>query len=201
HFRPQFLARLRKLADEAEFLLVYDEVQTGFGTTGSWWAFEALGVAPDIFAFGKKTQVCGICATERVDEVESVFRVSSRINSTWGGSLVDMVRCRRYVEIIEREELLTNARRVGDHLKRGLRALEAEMPDRVSNSRGRGMFLAFDLPDKPTRDRVLQRMIDDGVLGLPSGHRAIRFRPPLSLTAAEADEGLARLRRALAATV
>src|SRR6185503_10113972 len=82
HFRREFLAELRRLADEHEFLLIFDEVQTGFGTTGKWWAFEHFGVEPDIFSFGKKTQVCGIAASRRLDEVDSVFKISSRINST-----------------------------------------------------------------------------------------------------------------------
>jgi L-lysine 6-transaminase len=197
HFRPEFLRRLRRLADENEFLLIFDEVQTGFGTTGRWWCFEHFGVVPDILAFGKKTQQCGICASARIDDVESVFKVPGRINSTWGGNLVDMVRCQRIVEIIEEENLLDNARRVGGVLLAGLRQLEAEFPERVSNARGRGLFLAFDLPDRGTRERLLRAMVEADVLGLRSGERAVRFRPALSLVADEAREGLDRLGRAL----
>ncbi|MEJ2085267.1 MAG: aminotransferase class III-fold pyridoxal phosphate-dependent enzyme [Acidobacteriota bacterium] len=113
HFRKEFLQRLRNLADEAEFLLIYDEIQTGFGTTGKWWCFEHFGVM-------------------------------------------------------------------------------------ISNCRGRGMFLAFDLPDGETRARMLKAMMDADLLGLASGEHAIRFRPCLSLTIDEADEGLSRLESALA---
>ena len=102
HFRPQFFAELRRLADDNEALLVFDEVQTGFGATGRFWAYEHFGVVPDLVAFGKKSQVCGVMAGERVDEVpDNVFHKSSRINSTWGGNLVDMVRCTKYLEVIE----------------------------------------------------------------------------------------------------
>ena len=198
HFRQAFLQQLRDLADEAEFLLAYDEVQTGFGTTGKWWAFEHFNVIPDLLAFGKKSQVCGICATSRLDEVDSVFKVSSRINSTWGGNLVDMVRSQRYIEIIEEQRLLENATRVGEHILGGFHRLEEAHPGKVSNSRGKGMFVAFDLPDSETRDRTLKAMLDADVLGLASGDAAIRFRPSLSLTESEADEGLDRLSRALA---
>ena len=201
HFRREFLQDLRDLADEAEFLLIFDEVQTGFGTTGKWWAFEHFDLEPDLFAFGKKSQVCGICASSRLDEIDSVFQISSRINSTWGGNLVDMVRSQRYVEIIEDEDLLDNAATVGEHLLRGLRQLETTYPGHVSNSRGRGMFVAFDLPDSETRDLLLKTMLDADVLGLASGERAVRFRPSLSLTQEEANEGLERLNRALAATL
>jgi L-lysine 6-transaminase len=146
-------------------------------------------------------QVCGVLAGRRLDEVDSVFQVSSRINSTWGGNLVDMVRSQRYVEIIEQDNLLDNATAVGAHLLEGLQRLEETFPGQVSNSRGRGMFVAFDLPDGDTRDRVLATMLDADVLGLASGERAVRFRPSLTLTRAEADEGLDRLTRALSATL
>jgi L-lysine 6-transaminase len=199
YFRPWFLRRLRELADENEFLLIFDEIQTGFATTGRWWCFEHYEVVPDIFAFGKKTQVCGICAGDRLDEVDSVFQVPSRINSTWGGNLADMVRCQRYVEIIEEEGLLENATRVGRLLLDGVRELESRFPGKVSNARGLGMLVAFDLPDTETRSAARVKMRDEGVLAMPSGVRSIRFRPPVSLTREEAVEGLARVRRALEA--
>lgn len=197
HFRTEFIKELRRLADEEEFLLIFDEIQTGFATTGRWWCFEHFGVEPDIFAFGKKTQVCGICVSHRIDDVDSVFEVSSRINSTWGGNLVDMIRCRRFVEIIEEENLLENAAVVGARLLDGLRLLEAEFPGAVTNSRGLGMFLAFDLSDAEVRDRTLAALGDEGMLGLASGDRSIRFRPPLNLSAEAADDGLQRLERGL----
>jgi len=199
HFRPEFLRALRELADRHEFLLIFDEVQTGFGTTGKWWAFEHFDVQPDVFSFAKKSQVCGIAAGPRVDEVDSVFKVSSRINSTWGGNLVDMVRCQRIIEIIEEDALLDRATRVGGHLLEGFRGLARLFPGKVTNPRGRGLFVAFDLPDAETRNRTLKALNDSDVLGLASGERAIRMRPPLVLTADEVDEGLRRIERALAA--
>jgi L-lysine 6-transaminase len=197
HFRGEFLAELRRLADEGDFLLIFDEIQTGFGTTGRWWCFEHFDVQPDIFAFGKKSQVCGICAGPRLDEVESVFKLSSRINSTWGGNLADMVRCQRIVEIVDQEGLLDNARRIGARLLAGCEELAGRFEGRVSNPRGRGMFVAFDLPGHEERDRALRRMHEGGVLALPSGERSIRFRPALTLTAEEADEALRRTGQAL----
>ena len=201
HFRGEFLAELRRLADEAEFLLIFDEVQTGFGATGRWWCFEHFDVRPDIFAFGKKAQICGICAGPRLDEVESVFEISSRLNSTWGGSLADMVRCQRIIEIIEQERLLESADRVGRQLLEGCEGLAERFEDRVSNARGRGMFVAFDLPDPQKRDAVRRHMGEAGVLALPSGERSIRFRPALNLTAEEADEALRRTEQALERTL
>ncbi|HUP21567.1 MAG TPA: L-lysine 6-transaminase [Thermoanaerobaculia bacterium] len=197
HFRPEFLRRLREIADQEDVLLIFDEVQTGFGTTGKWWCFEHFGIEPDIVAFGKKTQVCGIAASRRLDEVESVFQVSGRINSTWGGSLVDMVRCRIIVETMERDGLVENAARVGQVLLGELRALEGEMPHRLGNVRGLGLFLAIELPSAEARKAVLAAMRRHGLLGLSSGERSIRFRPPLVLDERAAREGVERTRRAL----
>jgi L-lysine 6-transaminase len=199
HFRPEFLRGLRRIADEAEVLLIFDEVQTGFGTTGRWWCFEHFGVEPDIVAFGKKTQVCGIAASRRLDLVDSVFAVPSRINSTWGGQLADMVRCRRQIEVIRDDGLLDHVTEVGARLLRGIERLAGRLPGLVTNPRGRGFFLAFDLPDPATRDRALRRLREHHLLALPTGRRGIRFRPPLILAAAEADEGLERCELALAA--
>ncbi|HSE63228.1 MAG TPA: L-lysine 6-transaminase [Thermoanaerobaculia bacterium] len=196
HFRPEFFSRLRRLADELEFLLVFDEVQTGVGLTGSMWAWQQFGVEPDLFCFGKKTQVCGFASNGRIDDVENVFKVSSRINSTWGGNLADMVRCAKYLEIIADENLIDNARVVGEHLIARLRELAEELPA-VSNVRGRGLFVAFDLPDKEVRDRTLAACLDNGLIALASGASAIRFRPALNLSREEADEGVRKLRRAV----
>lgn len=197
HFRPEFLRRLRALADELEFLLIFDEVQTGVGLTGSMWAFQQLGAEPDLFCFGKKTQTCGFAANGRIDDVDNVFKVSSRINSTWGGNLADMVRCAKYLEIIDEENLVENARIVGAYFVERLRELEAEFPGVVTNVRGRGLFCALDLPDKAMRDRALAACLENGMIGLASGHSAMRFRPALNLSRDEADEGVRKLRRAI----
>jgi L-lysine 6-transaminase len=199
HFRPELFRRLRTLADELEFLLIFDEVQTGVGLTGSMWCWQQTGVEPDLFCFGKKTQVCGFASNHRIDDVDNVFKVSSRINSTWGGNLADMVRAEKYFEIIEEENLVENARVVGEHFLGRLRDMAEEFPGTVSNVRGRGLFLALDLPDKATRDRALAACLEHGLIALASGVSAIRFRPALTLQRDEAEEGVRKLRRAIAA--
>ncbi len=200
HFRPEFFRRLRQLADELDFLLIFDEVQTGVGLTGSMWCWQQMGVEPDMFAFGKKTQVCGFASNHRIDEIpDNVFKVSSRINSTWGGNLVDMIRCAKYMEIIAEDNLVENARVVGEYLQGRLAELAREFPGTMSNVRGRGLFIAFDLPDKETRDKTLAACLENGMMGLASGANAVRFRPHLVLSRDEADEGVRKLRRALTA--
>ena len=201
HFRAAFFQALRTLADEEGALLIFDEVQTGVGLTGSFWAYQGIGVAPDILAFGKKTQVCGILAGPRIDEVEgNVFQTSSRINSTWGGNLVDMVRFDRILEVIEADDLVAHAARQGEHLLGRLQEMEARF-DGVTHARGRGLFCAFDLPDTETRNAVRDAAYADGLMALGCGTRTIRFRPALTISTADLDAGLDILQGAIERTL
>lgn len=198
HLRPEFFAAMRALCDEFDALLIFDEVQTGCGITGTAWAYQQLGVSPDVVAFGKKTQVCGVMAGRKVDDVaDNVFTVSSRLNSTWGGNLVDMVRSRRILEVIEAEDLFRNAARTGDHLLGQLRTLARDFPESVVNARGRGLMCAFSLPTTAARDQLIRRLWDRHVIMLPSGTDSVRFRPALSVTREQTDECLAAVRDAL----
>ncbi|MDR9417726.1 L-lysine 6-transaminase [Gracilimonas sp.] len=195
HFRLEFHQALRDLADKHEALLIYDEVQTGVGMTGKFWAHEHF-VKPDILAFGKKAQVCGILANKRVDEVKTnCFHVSSRINSTWGGNLVDMVRFGRILDIIEEENLVENAAEVGQYLQTRLNEL-ADQHEYFTNPRGKGLFCAIDLPDGHSRDAVIKECINNGLIILSCGPNTVRFRPPLTITTEQIDEGLNILEKA-----
>ncbi len=200
HFRPEFHQALRDLADKHDTLMVYDEVQTGVGMTGKFWAHEYF-VKPDIIAFGKKAQVCGILAGGKVDEVETnCFNVSSRINSTWGGNLVDMVRFGRILDIIEEEKLVENAATVGKHLVSKLQHL-ADAHEHLSNPRGLGLFSAIDMPDTHSRDAVIKQCMEDGLMILSCGPNTIRFRPPLTISTDQIDEGLDILENAYKKTL
>ena len=184
HFRGEWLRTLRGICDETEILLIFDEVQCGFGTTGQNWCCEHFDVRPDLLVFGKKAQACGVMAGPRLDEVrENVFRLPGRINSTWGGNLTDMVRATHYLQIIEREELVKNAAVVGQRLLEELNELSANEPI-ISGVRGRGLMLAFDLPDRELRERFYKGLFEIGLLAIRSGERSIRFRPALDLPAA-----------------
>lgn len=197
HFRAEFFKALRQLADENEAMLIMDEVQTGIGMSGKMWAHQHF-VEPDMVAFGKKTQVCGFLCSKKIDEVkDNVFAVPSRINSTWGGGLVDMVRAQRYLEIIEEENLVENARVMGAYLVKRIEELAMDFPKAISNPRGLGLFAAFDATTPETRTDLRKKCMEKGLIVLPSGERSIRFRPPLNVTQDEIDEGIGIIRSCL----
>ncbi|KFC22021.1 L-lysine 6-transaminase [Epilithonimonas lactis] len=187
HFRNEFFAELRRICDENEILLILDEVQTGIGMTGKMWAYEDLGIIPDVISFGKKTQVCGILANkEKLDEVEHhVFVESSRINSTFGGNFIDMLRFQLVLEIIENENLVENSKVVGEFLLEGLLKLEQKFPEQIFASRGKGLMCAFDLKDHDTRNWLREKLYDEGIIVLTCGDQSIRFRPHLNVTKEE----------------
>jgi L-lysine 6-transaminase len=190
HFRGEWLKKLREICDENEMLLIFDEVQTGLGTTGRTWCCQHFDVIPDLMAFGKKAQTCGVMAGPRLDEVkDNAFRLPSRLNSTWGGNFTDMVRSTHFMHIIENENLIDNAAAMGDRIVNSLNTIAAEFPV-MTAVRGRGLFIAFDLPDPKTRDEFWKGLFDGGVLALKSGEQAIRFRPALDINAEAIDEAM-----------
>jgi L-lysine 6-transaminase len=199
HFRKEFMEQLRVLCDENEALLIYDEVQTGVGLTGTFWAHEQFGefARPDLVAFGKKMQICGILGGGKVDDVpENCFRVPSRINSTWGGNLVDMVRCERILQIIEEDNVLDHVKHMGEHLLSQLYDLQSKHPH-LTNVRGRGLICAFDLPTSHQRDHLIKLGLEHNVLLLGAGPRSIRFRPTLTIEQSDIDHGISILDRVL----
>ncbi len=201
HFRPEFLQKLRDYADKHEALLMFDEVQTGFFGSGAPWLWQKKGVAPDVVAFGKKAQVCGLYASKRVDDVpDNVFAKSSRINSTWGGSLVDMVRSRRFIEIIRDEDLCAKINDIGQEFIDGLREIASEKSG-ISNVRGEGSLVAFTLESAEARNQMLCDMMGKGLLALACGDRHIRFRLPLITTSKEIGVALKTIRASLPAGV
>ena len=199
HFRPEFLRFLREVTEENDIILVLDEVQTGLGLTGKYWAYEHAGITPDVIAFGKKMQVCGIMASEKFNEVDSVFKVPSRINSTWGGCLTDMLRATRYMQVIEDDNLVENARVTGEYLLGRLDEMRDRYPDVVSNTRGSGLMCAFDLPSGEMRDNLSGKCKDNGMLVVGCGPNSLRFRPALIITKDEVDEAMDIIDRSIKA--
>jgi L-lysine 6-transaminase len=191
HFRREWLETLRRICDENEMLLIFDEVQVGMGITGRNWCCEHFGVLPDLLCFGKKAQVCGVMAGPRLDEVkDNVFRLPSRISSTWGGNFTDFVRSTHYLRVIEDEHLVENARDKGEYFKTQLEAMQAKFPNITSAVRGRGLLLAFSLPNRELRDRFWKGAYELGLLVVRCGERSIRLRPVLDVKDDVIEEAL-----------
>ena len=200
YFREEFFRALRTICDENEILFIFDEVQTGIGLTGKMWAHQHYGedCRPDIISFGKKTQICGIFVSDRIDDVENnVFHESSRLNSTFGGNIADMVRFTLYLEVIEKEGLVQTAAENGEYVLDKLQALQNKYGDVVSNSRGKGLFCAFDLPNGDMQDNLLSLIADEGALMLGCGTHSIRFRPHLNISQDEIDTGFEMIEKAI----
>ena len=195
HFRGEWLRKLRAICDESDTLLIFDEVQTGLGTTGRAWCCQHFDVKPDLLAFGKKVQACGVMAGPRLDQVkDNAFNLPSRLNSTWGGNLTDMVRSTHFLRIIEQENLFENAAKVGAYFLERLLELQHDCPF-ISRVRGRGLFIAFDLPDAKTREDLWRELFNAGLLVLKSGEHSIRFRPALDITKQVVAEAMDLLRQ------
>ncbi len=195
HFRGEWLRTLRRICDENEMLLIFDEVQTGMGATGRNWCCQHVDVVPDLISFGKKAQVCGVMAGPRLDEVkDNAFRLPSRLNSTWGGNFTDFVRSKHIMRVIEEEKLVENAGKIGGYFVQQLEELQREEP-MISAVRGLGCFIAFDLPDAKTREEFWKGFFDLGLLTLRSGENAIRFRPALDISKEVVDEAMGLMRK------
>lgn len=191
HFRNEFFEQLRNICDEHEIFLIFDEVQTGIGITGKMWAYEHTGIIPDALAFGKKTQVCGILVSDRVNDVKNnVFEESSRINSTFGGNFIDMMRFKMILEIIEKDMLIAHAQSIGEYLLDKIYELQNDFPQLVSNARGKGLLCAFDLPNEQIRKNFLDNTLERKLLILKCGENSIRFRPHLIVTKQHIDESM-----------
>jgi len=192
HFRKEFFQQLRQICDNNEILLIFDEVQTGLGITGKMWAYQHYGIIPDVLAFGKKAQVCGILANkEKFDQVEHhVFKESSRINSTFGGDFIDMLRFKLILEVIEQENLLANATEKGTYLKSKLQEVMKNRPQ-LSNLRGEGLFVALDFDTADSRNEFIKRAYTNKLIILGCGEKSIRFRPHLNVSTEDIDKTMA----------
>lgn len=198
HFRKHFFEKLREICDREDLLLIFDEVQTGFGITGKMWAYEIYGVKPDIVSFGKKAQVGGIFAGNRLNEVPGhVFEEHSRISSTYGGNLTDMVRCGLILDVYRENNLIENAGNRGKYFLDSLTGLQRIYPGVISNVRGEGLFIALDLPSQRVRDALICESMNQNLIVGACGSLSLRFRPHMTVTTQEIDTAMIMLERAV----
>ena len=198
YFRKEFFQKLREICDKEEILLIFDEVQTGMGMTGKMWAFQHYDVIPDVISFGKKTQVCGILANkEKLDQIpNNVFKESSRINSTFGGNYIDMLRFKLILEVIEKENLVHNAEEKGKYIIDRLNDT-AKHTNKVHSVRGLGLFIAFDFDSDINRSAFINKCFDNKMIILPCGEKSVRLRPHLNLSFKEVNKALEIIKLAL----
>ncbi|HXF68612.1 MAG TPA: aminotransferase class III-fold pyridoxal phosphate-dependent enzyme, partial [Thermoflexus sp.] len=189
---PAFLQAARALCDRHGALLIFDEVQTGFGRTGRWFAAEHAGVLPDLIAMGK-----GMGGGFPIGAV--AFPAdwgplpTGAHGSTFGGNPMACAAALAAIETIHAEGLVERAAQLGAVFQERLRRIRSPL---VREVRGRGLMIGVALRTRATP--VLRRMMEDGVLALPAGPDVVRFLPPLIIELEHLEQIAAALERALA---
>ncbi len=180
----RFIRNLRKYATQYGVPLILDEVQSGMGHTGKWWAFEHYGVRPDIMSAAKALQVGATLYDKKLEPSER-----SALSSTWGGgSRIDMVVGARTIDIIKRQKLLDNATRMGNMLKKGLQEIVGRKG--VVDVRGLGLMIGLEFDTKMRREKKIVELFKNGLLTLGAGQKSLRIIPPLIITKEQIEEGL-----------
>uniref|UniRef100_A0A667HNX1 4-aminobutyrate aminotransferase, mitochondrial n=1 Tax=Lynx canadensis TaxID=61383 RepID=A0A667HNX1_LYNCA len=176
HASDDFFRKLRDISRKHGCAFLVDEVQTGGGCTGKFWAHEHWGLADpaDVMTFSKKMMTGGYFHKEE-------FRPNApyRIFNTWLGDPSKNLLLAEVINIIKREDLLNNAARAGKVLLTGLLDLQARYPQFISRVRGRGTFCSFDTPDESIRNKLVSMARNKGVVLGGCGDKSIRFRPTL----------------------
>ncbi len=198
-----FFPALRRLCDRYGILLIADEVQSGVGRTGKWWAIEHFGIEPDIFCVAKGI-ASGMPLGLMVARKSLVTWPKGSHGNTYGGNPLSCAAALATLEIIE-SELLENATRAGSYAMEKLRAIQERHPS-IGEVRGIGLMIGVEFVyDRQTRqhadalrDRIVDLAFEKGLLTLGAGRNVIRISPPLSVSLTELDEGLAILEQAIA---
>ena len=184
HASPAFFQGLRKLTKKHNVLLIVDEVQTGVGATGKFWAHDHwnLETPPDMVTFSKKAQTAGYYFGNPDLRPNKPYRQFN----TWMGDPARAILFRAIIEEIEKHDLVNHTAQVGDYLFKGLEDLSKRYPNEILNLRGKGQgtFIAFD---SPRRDEVLAKAKGVGINIGGSGERAVRLRPMLIFQKGHAD--------------
>jgi 4-aminobutyrate aminotransferase len=193
---PNFFPGLRELCDRYGILLIVDEIQSGAGRTGKWWAMEHEGVEPDILCFAKGVG-SGMPIGGIVSRKELMTWGPGSHGSTYGGNPVAAMSALATLEVIENEDLLSASKNTGNYIMDALAEMEVRHPS-IGNVRGRGLMVGLEfVKDKDTKERnvdlrneVVHQAFEAGLLLIPCGTNSIRMTPPLNISKALVDEGL-----------
>ncbi len=188
----KFITNLRRFATRYGVPLILDEVQSGIGHTGKWWAFEHYGVRPDIISTAKALQIGATAYDKKMDPGEK-----SVLSSTWGGgSRIDMAVGAKIIDVIKRDKLLDNVSKMGHLLKKGL--MEIKCKKGVTEVRGLGMMIGLEFDTKSRRDRKIKDLFKNGLLTLGAGQKSLRIIPPLIIEKEQIEQGLNIIHQVLA---
>lgn len=204
---PEFLQALRALADKHGIVLILDEIQTGFGRTGTWFGYQHAGIQPDLVTVAKSLAgglpLSGVVGKAHIMDAP----LPGGLGGTYGGNALACAAALAVIEAFEQEELLARSQRLGERLRRGLIDLQARYP-RIGDVRGTGFMLAIELvkddaartPDADLNARVIDEARAGGLLVIKCGvyRNVLRFLAPLVTTEAQVDEALQILDAALA---
>jgi len=198
-----FMQELRRICDRHGILLVVDEIQSGVGRTGKWWAVEHTGVQPDIVCMAKGI-ASGMPLGVTVSKAEIMDWVPGSHASTFGGNPVCIAAALATLDVIEQEHLLDNATEVGNHMLKRMADWQKKY-EIVGDVRGRGLMIGVEIvKDKKTkehgaaeRDRIVQLAFERGILFLGAGPSTVRICPPLVVTRDEADAAIEALEESI----
>jgi L-lysine 6-transaminase len=173
YYPVSFFRKLSKIAKKYDTPLIFDEIQTGFYTSGKKWYYEHLGIIPDIVVFGKKTQLSGIMVKKKFNQI---FKKSIRLEVTWDADLIDMVRFNFILKSIKNNSLKKNIKKFSDQIFRFLSSKSL-----IKNPRVCGYLIAFDMDTGKLRDKFFNELFKNGMLSNKTSEKTIRFRPHLML--------------------
>ncbi len=182
HFKKQFLQDVCTFCTSNDIKIIFDEVQTGMGVTGTNWYYEQLGVQPDIVVFGKKAQLSGIMVTDKSSEIFT--QKEKKLEATWDATLEDMIRCKYILKAYNELDILSNVQSRSAQLIKGIKN------PRVKNLRCAGLLVGFDLGSSKERNEFQQQCFDKGLLINTAGKNTIRLRPNLAVSYNEVEEAL-----------
>tara|TARA_A100001391_G_scaffold73126_2_gene47005 strand:- start:5032 stop:6222 length:1191 start_codon:yes stop_codon:yes gene_type:complete len=191
HHDKKKFHELRRLCDVYNVPLIFDEIQIGFGSTGKIWYFQHVGITPDIVIFGKKTQLSGIMA---IDKMGEIFKKNNsvRLEVTWDGDVSDMIRCKYIIKAYKKYNILKNVNNTSDILMSGLKNIKG-----LKNIRGCGLIVGFDLTNTNQRDIIVNNMYSNGMICNPTGDRSIRLRPNLNVQPREVQEAIDIIKKSI----
>lgn len=193
----KFIQELRKLADEKNLLLAFDEVQCGMGRLGHLFAYEYYNVKPDIIATAKAIAggfPLGACLATK--EAASGMTLGVH-GTTYGGNPLAMAVAESVIDVMLSDNFLDNAKKIGAELRAELENLKEEFHDLIQEVRGVGLMLGLKISDKIENAELVKKFIENGLLAIPAGENVIRIMPPLVITSNHIQEAKAVMRKVL----